>query len=458
MVRVAGAFPLAAPLWCLLAGLSAWPATAAPPAAVTEAPAPPIEELVAAALARSPALAALRAELQAARESEPPAAVLPDPMVEGTFQNAGLTRYTVGKDENSMLALGVRQGFPYPGKRGARLAAAQAETAVRAAALARGERGTVTAVRTIYARLYALDGEAASLAAAHELLDLLAATAQSRYSTGQSEQEALLKAQIVLSRLAERRAELGAQRAEAVAELNRLLDRAGDEALGRVAELPPVDVPPAPWAGLAVAGSPEVAMAQADVGAASRRLALARLDLRPDFSAGAGIGYRNSLPPMVTLSLGVELPLWRRRKQEPLVRAAEQELAAARYRLAETEAAARSMAARLDGRWTAAGEQVKRLREGILPQTSAAIDAARASYQAGRGDFTTVAQDFELWLEARTDLAARIAERFTAWAELEALVAAPPAAALAPAASPASPPGLPPAPPATTRNSSGDLP
>jgi len=36
--------------------------------------------------------------------------------------------------------------------------------------------------------------DAASLAAAHELLDLLAATAESRYTTGQGEQEALLKA------------------------------------------------------------------------------------------------------------------------------------------------------------------------------------------------------------------------------------------------------------------------
>jgi outer membrane protein, heavy metal efflux system len=425
------AFALAGAACLLVSGLCAWPASAAPPTAAPEVrqaqprevAAPPVEELVAAALARSPALAALRADLEAARESEPPAATLPDPMVEAAFQNAGLTRSTVGKDESSMLGLEVRQGLPYPGKRAARLAAARAETAVRAAALARSERGTVVAVRTLYARLYALDGEAASLAAAHELLDLLAATAESRYTTGQGEQEALLKAQIEVSRLAERLAELGAQRAEAVAELNRLLDRAGGEALGRVAELPPVAVPPAPWEGLAVAGSAEVAMARADVEAASRRLTLARLDLRPDFSAAAGIGYRGSLDPMVNLSLGVELPLWRRRKQEPLVRAAEQELAATRHRLAAAEAAARAMAARLAGRWAAAEEQVRRLREGILPQTSAAIDAARASYLAGRGDFTTVIQDFGLWLEARKELAARAAERFTAWAELEELAA-----------------------------------
>lgn len=432
MARRVGAAPSPALVVSLLLALSiVLPAVAAPlaaapdaqlaPAPAPEPPAPPLEELVAAALVRSPALAARRAQLAAAGEREQPAAALPDPMVEASLQNVSLSRYTVGSNENSLLGFVVRQGLPYPGKRRARLAAARAETAVQAAELARAERATATAVRTLYARVYALDGALTSLTAAHELLDLLGATASARYSSGQGEQEALLKAQIEVSRLAERQAELGAQRAAAVAELNRLLDRPGVGALGRVAELPAIVVPAGSWEEQAVAGSPEVAAARAEVEAAARRLALARLDLRPDFDGGAGLGYRGGLPAVVTLSLGVELPLWRRRKQQPLVRAAEQELAAARYRVAESEAMARAAAARLAARWAAAEAQLLRFREAILPQTSAAIDAARASYLAGRGDFTTVIQDYGLWLEARTDLAGREAERFTAWAELEEL-------------------------------------
>src|SRR6202158_3395487 len=205
-------------------------------------------------------------------------------------------------------------------------APARAETAVQAAELARAERATATAVRTLYARVYALDGALTSLTAAHELLDLLGATASARYSSGQGEQEALLKAQIEVSRLAERQAELGAQRAAAVAELNRLLDRPGVGALGRVAELPAIVVPAGSWEEQAVAGSPEVAAARGGGGGGARRPGPARRDLRPDFDGGAGLGYRGGLPAVVTLSLGVELPLWRRRKQQPLVRAAEQEL------------------------------------------------------------------------------------------------------------------------------------
>jgi len=54
-------------------------------------------------------------------------------------------------------------------------------------------------------------------------------------------------------------------------------------------------------------------------------------------------------------------------------------------------------------------------------RASAALDSARASYLAGRGDFSTLVEDFQLWLTARVDLARREAQGYTAWAELEEL-------------------------------------
>jgi outer membrane protein TolC len=86
---------------------------------------------------------------------------------------------------------------------------------------------------------------------------------------------------------------------------------------------------------------------------------------------------------------------------------------------------ARAEAARLQAEWRKAEEQILRYREAIVPQTSAVLDAARASYLAGRGDFSTVVEDFDLWLEARTGLARREAERYVAWAELERLISLP---------------------------------
>jgi outer membrane protein TolC len=379
-----------------------------------------VAELVAEALARSPAIAAARAQVASRRQMEGPAGALADPMVEAMLQNAGLSP-SVGQEEMSMVGAEVRQGIPYPGKRAAARAVAAAETAGAEAALAALERQVAAEVQSLYARVYTVDREREALAAARQLVDLLAETALARYGAGEAEQEAVLKARLQALRLDERLGDLSAEREAVVGELDRWLDRPGGTGLGTVTALPQPRPAPEAAAELAARGSAEVASAAAAVATAERRVEVARLELKPGFSAGAGIGYRGGMDPVVTARFGVEVPFWRRQKQLPMLRAAEQELEMARHQLADAEAAARAEGARVAADWRNADEQALRYREGILPQTDAALDAARASYLAGRGDFGTVIEDFGLWLEARVSLARRESDRFAATAAFERL-------------------------------------
>lgn len=404
-----------------LAAALANPASAQAGAKPTSAPvAPRLEALVAEALARSPAIAAARAEVAARREMESPAGALPDPMLEAMLQNAGL-KPTVGKEDMSMVGLQARIGLPYPGKRAAARAVAAATTAGAIATLLATERQVAAEIATQVARVYALDREHETLLAARELVELLGEIARSRYTTGEGDQEGLLKTQIEALRIAERMGDLANDRLATVAELNRWLDRPGAAPLGTVAVLPDAPAIPSDAERLAVAGSAEVARATAMARLAERRVDVARLDLKPNFSAGAGLASRGSKDPVVLMNLGIELPFWRRHKQLPMLRAAEQEVEAARRELADTEAVTRAEAARLLSSWTNADDQARRYREGIVPQTSATLDAARASYLAGRGNFSTVIEDFDLWLEARVALARREADRFVARAGFDRL-------------------------------------
>jgi outer membrane protein TolC len=256
-------------------------------------------------------------------------------------------------------------------------------------------------------RALAPDRRAGDGAPGRELVDLLSATARARYASGGAEQEKLLKAQLQVTRLEERKEDHHAERRALVAELNRWLDRPGGSPLGVVAALPAA-APSAPsWEARAVAGSSRVRVARAGVATAERRLASARLDLKPDLTPAAAFATRGPLGPVLTLNLDVELPFWRHEKQPPRIRAAEAE--------------ARAEAARLASETSRADRQIVRYREGIVPQSSATFDAARSSYLAGRGDFSNLVEDFNLWLEARVQLARREADRYTAWAGLEAL-------------------------------------
>lgn len=387
--------------------------------------APTAEELVTAALARSPSVAVLRERLAAAREMIGPAGALPEPSIELVLADIGFPRYTVGTDEMSMIGPEVRQDLLFPGKRDARRQAARAEVEIRDAELDLAQRMVAAQVRTLYARVYALDRERQSLQAARELLEMLSATVAARYGAGHAEQEAVLKAQLEVSRLGERLDDLSADRKTLVANLNRLCDLPGEALLGRVALLPPATFPTSSLEELVLANSAEVASKQAAVSAAARRLDVAKLELKPNLSAGAALGLRGSFDPAVTLRLGFEWPLWRKQKQEPMIHASEHEFAMAQAELRDAEAVARAEAARLAAEWQRSERQIQRYQQAIVPQTSAAIDAARASYLAGRGDFLTVVDDFKQWLNARVQLASREAERFATWAELEALIASP---------------------------------
>lgn len=383
--------------------------------------APSPDELVALALHRAPSLAARAARVQEARELVRPAGALPDPMVELMVQDVGFPRWTVGEEDMSMLGPQVTQGIPFPGKRGARRGVAQAEVSVKRNELELLRREVARDVRGLYARLYALDQERQALSSGRELLGMFAATVRERYSAGVAEQEAAVKAQLAVSRLEERLDDLAAERTGLVASLNRYLDQPGDTPLGRVAALPGPAVPPMPWSGAVLENSVEVSTRRAEVQVAEQRLRVARLERAPDFLAGAGVGFRGSRDPVVTLRLGLDLPLWSAQNQAPTIRAAGQSLEASRQALRDAEASARAEAARLEADWRKAGLQVSRYEQTIVPQSSLALDAARSSYLAGRGDFSLVIEDFDLWLEARTGWARREAERYTTWATLEAV-------------------------------------
>ena len=403
---------------CVLPAVTATGADTAPPA-------PPVEALVAQALDRAPSLAAARERVAAAAAVIDAAAVLPDPMLEVSIDNMGLTSWTVGKEEMSMVSVSYLQPLLYPGKRDARRAAAAAEVAPREAELDVLRRQVALEVRTVCAALYGLDREGASLGAARELLDLLTTTVTARYAVGEVDQGAVIKAQLEQTRLDERLDDLAAERSALVARLNVLRDLPGDQPLGTVVALPAVGPPPQPWDGEVVAGSPYIAVLRQELAAAERRVELARAELKPNLLAGAGLGYRGDFDPAVSLRFGIELPARRDANQRARLVGAEREVARLHAELRAAEAEARGTATRLAAEWRRASAQLERYREAILPQTSAAIDAARSSYLAGRGDFSTVLEDFRAWLDARVELARREGGRYVVWAQLEALLPEP---------------------------------
>jgi outer membrane protein TolC len=167
----------------------------------------------------------------------------------------------------------------------------------------------------------------------------------------------------------------------------------------------------------------EVGVRKSEIAVAAQQVETSRAELKPAWALEGGMYWQGNTDRMVSLMVGVELPIWKKRRQEPLIAAAEREHRAAELELADTTAEVRAEAARLLVEAEAAKHQVERYRTAILPLSSAALDATRSSYLGGRGDFAALLDEFRRWTEVRVQLARREADRYAALARLDALVA-----------------------------------
>ena len=405
----------------------AWLALAALPAASavpvdTGAEAPPVDSRVARALASAPSVGARRARAAALHMRAGAAGALADPTIEFGFEDVSFPRWTVGTDEMSTLGVELRQELGGFGRRGAERQAVAQEARVLDVDVMDEARRVTLAVRTQYARLYALDAERHALDAARDVALLLRDAGTARYGTGEAAMEPQLRAQLALSRVDAELEDLAAERAGASADLNRWLGRDPSMSFGAFAHLPDVQLAATDLPAEALAGSIALARQRAAIAAAEARAHLQRRSGRPNVFAAAGYANRGGFDPIIELRVGAELPAWRHAKQAPTVGAADAEVDAARLELADLENDVRAQAVRLRAQWVRDDAQVHRYRNAIVPQAESALEVARSTYGAGRGDFATVLEDLETSIAARRALFRRAAQRYITWAEIEALV------------------------------------
>ncbi|HSN92594.1 MAG TPA: TolC family protein [Anaeromyxobacteraceae bacterium] len=355
---------------------------------------PLLARLVEESLAARPELRQAEAAERAERERVPQAGALPDPVLSLGIQNDGFERIQIGEMESSYYQVMLSQGLPWPGKRGlrtdvARLAAGQAEAAV-----ARARLSTEADVRRAYLDLLVARDRLSLLARLEALWQKSAGVARARYEAGEGAQSDVLRAQLELNRLRQRRWSLEAEARVGVQTLNRLRARPLDEPIPTTASVRSQGLPPVPDAEAALADalarSPELALARLGASRAEKQVALARRERFPDLSVNAGVMPRGDLEPMWQAGVSIGLPIWSGRKQSRAVaeseaRAAGDQLAAdaveqiLRLRVAERRLALQALA-----------ETVRLYREGLLVQSQATADSTLAQYRVGKVTFASV--------------------------------------------------------------------
>lgn len=388
--------------------------------------------LVAEALANNPEIVAARDELDAARQRVPAAAALDDPMMEFGVVNAPLESFSLRREDMTMKMLGLGQRLPFPGKRGLRRAVAAADAESIGLAAREIANRVARDVHVAYEEL-AFNEEAQRIVVSTRVaLEQLAAIARSRYEVGQAAQNDVLDAHIELEGLGAELLRLAGENSALQSELQRLLGRSGPAprihaAALQLAEGPDADVGDRN----AIENRPQLLALQALVERSTRSIDLAQRDYYPDLDVKLQYGQRDraldgmARDDMVSLTVGFNLPIWRRSRLEPQVaearamrRQAQSVLLAQRL---ETQAALDAELA-LVRQWRATAELYQ---SALLPQARASTASALAAYRVGRVDFLTLRQAQLREYEISTDLAMAVANHNKAIAEIAMLIGRP---------------------------------
>jgi outer membrane protein TolC len=378
----------AAPLAALLASL---PLRAAPADLSADFV---LARLVEESLAARPELRQAQAAVRAERERVPQAGALPDPVLSLGIQNDGFDELMIGEMESSFYEVMLAQTLPWPGKRGLRTDVARLSASVADAGAARVRLSTEADVRRGYVGLLLARDRLALLDRLEGIWRTSAGIARTRYETGDGAQSDVLRAQLELNRLRQRRFGLEAEERALVQTLNRLRGRPLDEGIATATTVRELGAPaladPQGAVDDALARSPELAQARAAEARAGKQLALSRRERYPDLTVSAGVMPRGELDPMWQAGISIPLPIWSSRKQG---RAVAESAARAEAEAGAADALEEVLRLRVAERRTALAALLETLRiygEGLLVQSQATVDSTLAQYRVGKVTFASV--------------------------------------------------------------------
>lgn len=339
----------------------------------------------------APTLALTVARIEASRQAARSAGELPDPKLSVGIENfpvGGPDRYRLTRDFMTMQRLAWMQEFPNAAKRAARVELAQAkiERAQAEQALARVLARREAALAWIERR--ALERQLTQLQALEQENALLQRVVNAQLQGGKGMPADALMPRQEAAMLAERRDELEAKRAQALAQLRRWVGEAA--AADLEGELPAWETVPATLHAR-LHQHPEFLGLDAMARMLDAEVREAEAMKKPDW--GVELAYQRRGPgfgDMVSLMLSVDLPLFPQRRQEPQIAA---KLAERRAVDAEREAMRREHEQMLEADladWQRLARAVARARGELLRLAEQRVELALAAYRAGSGSLSEV--------------------------------------------------------------------
>ena len=383
------------------------------------------KQLVAAILQANPRLDVAKASWQASRARIEQQSALDDPQFQYSF--APLTADSQ-KPDGQNLDFGQRfeisQNIPFPGKLHLRGKAAEFQAESKQQNIKTLQLLLATRAKTLFADGYFIRKAIVINKVNQTLLAEFRDIALTRYSTGRTSKQDVLRAEVELTLLRHQAIVLQRERKTLLAQLNTLLNRPVDsplslpQKLAEISELPNFEQLQIK----ALQFRPELKANMANINAHKTRTKLAALAYYPDLKLSAGY---NSLwdnnDKRFNIGVGINIPLDQSKR-----RAAEQEAKAnskqAQWRKIDLEARVSEELAVAFAQVEESLHVLRLYRQQLSSLADANLAAAKADYQSGKGDFLTLISSEKTLMQTQLQTEQELANVHRRFAELEQAV------------------------------------
>ena len=384
----------------------------------------PLASLIEEAKKNDPAILAAKRAAKAATFVAPQMSTLPDPQFTLQQFSVGSPRPFAGYTNSEFAYIGVSasQQLPYPGKLKLRGEVADRDANTAEAHTQVVLEDEIEMLKTTYFHLANLQQTLSILQRNAALLQQVEQQVEAHYSTGQGNQQDVLKAQLERTKILREISMHHQLVAEAQADLKRILRRPQDS--------PDIVAEPVATTFLRYTASelldnvrkqnPNIQENSAMVERNQTAVELAQKEFRPDF--GVSYMYENTdrkYRDYYELSFSVNFP--RRKPRQAALAQAQVNLERAQTDLDAQLQAALAEVQKQYVMVKASEEQLLIYRDGLIPQAEATIQAGLAAYQSNREDFETLFSSFVDVLSLNLEYQQTILDHETALAHIERL-------------------------------------
>lgn len=368
--------------------------------------APVLDDLISEALLSNPGLEAVEQRWQASRQLRPQMSSYDDPMFSYTrWLRSPETR--VGPQENVLM---FSQRIPFPGKLGVKGKFADEIAGADEAQYKATARDVVFNVKRAYYDLYRVDQSLRILDDYLVLLRNFTRVAEQKYVTGEGIQASVLKSQVEISMILDRKLSFERQRAGIVARINALRDRPADTPMGRAATIDPgrYTMPESLVVQYALAARQELHAADARIRQSEFGVRLAHLAYKPDFNVQASYisvpkkssQFSDSGKDAFSIMVGVNIPI-RLKRRRAAVSEANARVEANRLTRENIENTVSAEIMDFYFQMKNTATTLDLYDQGLILQAESSLESALSAYQTGKLNFLDLLDAERMLLQVR---------------------------------------------------------